>query len=173
MSLISLAFLLLTNESRAQEPETCHFEGPVSMGELREAMKTCVLPVGSVITLRMEEVAPSETQPGIGFRSNDSALTDGGKQTLDGVASIMSVRKKLNIKVVGYADSAEQGDLLDLSLRRAQVASAYLISKGIDPARVTVEAAGADGRIDSHDTAEGHARNRRVEFVVSAPKPVE
>jgi len=143
------------------------------MGELREAMKTCVLPVGSVITLRVEEVTPAETQPGIGFHSNDSALTDGGKQTIDGVATIMSLRKQLSIKVVGYADSAEQGDLLDLSLRRAQVTGAYLVSEGIDPARITVEAAGADGRIDSHDTAEGHARNRRVEFVVSASKPVK
>ena len=74
----------------------------------------------------------------------------------------------MNIKVVGYADRSEQGDLLDLSLRRAQVASDYLVKKGIDVKRISIEAAGADKPIDATDTAEGHARNRRVEFVLSA-----
>ena len=153
----------------AEEPVPCHFEKPVTITELNEAMNSCVLPLGSVITIQIEEVEPASPKPGIGFHSNDSALTDNGKSTLDGVASVLTIRKKMNIKVVGYADSLEQGDLLDLSLRRAQVAASYLVKKGIDLTRITVEAAGADRPIDATDTAEGHARNRRVEFVVSAP----
>ena len=161
--------LLLIGLAFAEDPEVCHFDAPVSISELRESMKTCLLPVGSQITVQVEEITPTEEKPGIGFLSNDSALTTNGKQTLDGVASILTIRKRMNIKVVGYSDPAEQGDLLDLSLRRAQVATRYLIEKGIDPARISVEAAGAEKRIDFTDTAEGHARNRRVEFVVSAP----
>ena len=160
---------LLTGLALAEEPVTCHFEKPITVTELRDAMQSCVLPIGSVITIQIEDVDPVETKPGIGFHSNDSALTDNGKVTLDGVATVLTIRKKMNIKVVGYADSLEQGDLLDLSLRRAQVASAYLIKKGIEQTRITVEAAGADRPIDVSDTAEGHSRNRRVEFVVSAP----
>lgn len=164
---------LLAGLAVAEEPEACQFEKPVSITELKEAMKTCVLPVGSVVTVQIEEVESAETRPGIGFHSNDSALTTNGKSTLDGVASVLTIRKKMSIKVVGYADGQEQGDLLDLSLRRAQVASDYLISKGVDSTRITIEAAGADKPIDASDTAEGHARNRRVEFVVSAPQSVK
>lgn len=164
---------LLAGLAVAEEPEACRFEKPVSITELKEAMKTCVLPVGSVVTVQIEEVESAETRPGIGFHSNDSSLTTNGKSTLDGVATVLTIRKKMSIKVVGYADGQEQGDLLDLSLRRAQVASDYLISKGVDSTRITIEAAGADKPIDASDTAEGHARNRRVEFVVSAPQPVK
>ena len=164
---------LLAGLAIAEEPEVCQFEKPVPITALKEAMRSCVLPVGSVITIQIEDVESAETKPGIGFHSNNSTLTTNGKSTLDGVASVLSIRKKMNIKVVGYADGQEQGDLLDLSLRRAQAASDYLISKGVEPARITIEAAGADKPIDSSDTAEGHARNRRVEFVVSAPQPVK
>ena len=126
---------LLVGRVLAQEPDPCHFEKPVSVDELHEAMKTCQLPVGSVVSVSIEEVTTTEAKPGIGFHSNDSALNDSGKSTLDGVASVLMIRKKMNIKVVGYADRSEQGDLLDLSLRRAQVASDYLVKKGIDVKR--------------------------------------
>ena len=160
--------LLLTCLAFAQEPEPCNFDKAVTAIELRDAMTNCLLPVGSTISIHVEEVTPVETRPGIGFHGNDSTLSDNGRQTLDSVASIMALRKKMNIKVVGYADGKESGDLLDLSLRRAQAAAEYLESKGIDPARISIEAAGADNLIDATDTAEGHARNRRVEFVLSA-----
>ncbi len=160
--------MMLSCLAFAQEPETCHFDKAVTATELRDAMATCVLPVGSTISVRVEEVPPVETRPGIGFHSNDSALTSNGCQTLDSVAAVLKIRKKLSIKVVGYADGKETGDLLDLSLRRAQSAAKYLEATGIDPARINIEAAGADKLIDASDTAEGHARNRRVEFVLSA-----
>jgi len=164
---------LLVGRVLAQEPDPCHFEKPVSIGELHDAMMTCQLPVGSVISVSVEEVTPTESKPGIGFHSNDSALNDSGKSALDVVAAVLMIRKKMNIKVIGYADRSEQGDLLDLSLRRAQVASGYLVTKGIDMKRVSIEAAGADKPIDTTDTAEGHARNRRVEFVLSATQSVQ
>lgn len=160
--------ILLASVVLADEPQACQFDKPISMSELKEAMMTCVLPLGSVITLRVEEVSAAAANPGIGFKPNDSSLTDNGKATLDGIASILSIRKKMGIKVVGYADDDEQGDLLDLSLRRAIVASEYLQSKGIEPSRISVEAAGSESPVDIADTAEAHARNRRVEFVVSA-----
>ena len=164
-----ILLILLASIVFADEPQVCQFDEPVSLAELKDAMKTCVLPAGSVITLRVEEEeAASVPDPGIGFRPNDSSLTDNGKLTLDGIASILSIRKKMSIKVVGYADDKEQGDLLDLSLRRAIVASEYLQSKGIEAIRISVEAAGPSNPADIADSAEAHARNRRVEFVVSA-----
>lgn len=151
----------------AQEPVPCSFDRPISIVELREALKTCYLREGTIITMQIVELPPNETEPGIGFVSNDSALTTGGKETLDGVVTVLELRRKMNITIVGYADSSEQGDLLDLSLRRAQAAADYLKSKGVEPTRVSVLAAGADKPVDFTGTAEGRARNRRVEFVVS------
>ena len=41
---------------------------------------------------------------------------------------------------------------------------AYLIDKGIPPASLTTSGAGPDRPLGSNDTAEGRARNRRIEF---------
>ena len=102
----------------AQEPEQCHFDRPISILELKESLKTCYLTEGTVITMQIVELPPNESQPGIGFHGNDSSLTSGGKETLDGLVTVLTLRKKMNVTIVGYADGAEQGDLLDLSLRR-------------------------------------------------------
>ena len=165
--------LLLASAVLAQEQEPCYFDHPISIVELREALKTCYLQTGTSIRMQIVELPPNETKPGIGFHSNDSALTAGGKETLDGVATVLALRKKMSIVIVGYADGAEQGDLLDLSLRRAEVAADYLVSKGIERARVTVQASGAENPVDVTGSAEGRARNRRVEFVVSAAQPAK
>jgi hypothetical protein len=161
--------LLLASAVLAQEQEPCYFDHPISIVELREALKTCYLQTGTSIRMQIVELPPNETKPGIGFHSNDSALTAGGKETLDGVATVLALRKKMSIVIVGYAD----GDLLDLSLRRAEIAADYLVSKGIERSRVTVQAAGAENPVDVTGSAEGRARNRRVEFVVSAAQPAK
>ena len=166
MFLPGLGLLILLS---ASGDEPCHFDEPISIVTLKEATKTCYLEEGTTIRVWIEDVDPPQPKPGIGFHSNDSSLTDNSKQTLDGISAILSTRKKMIIKIVGYADSNEQGDLLDLSLRRAQAASAYLTEKGIDPTRIHVEAAGAEAPVDVSGSTEGRARNRRVEFVVSAP----
>jgi len=160
---------LLVALALADDTEICKVERPVSMDELKTIMKVCTIPVGTRITIYIEESVAQEQRPGIGFHSNDSALTPNSKETLDGIASVLTIRKKMNIKVIGYSDGQEKGDLLDLSLRRAQAAADYLVEKGIEAARVSVEAAGAESPIDTTDTAEARARNRRVEFIVSTP----
>ena len=43
----------------------------------------------------------------------------------------------------------------------------YLESKGIAPGRLTSKGFGSSQPLDSNDTEEGRAKNRRVEFKVS------
>jgi|LakMenE01Jun11ns_1017448.scaffolds.fasta_scaffold9903267_4 outer membrane protein OmpA-like peptidoglycan-associated protein len=164
---------LLASLALADDTDLCKVDRPVSIDEFKTIMNVCIVPVGTRITVQVEEVEAQVQKPGIGFRPNDTALNSNGKSTLDGVAGLLSVRKKLYVKVVGYADPQEQGDLVDLSYRRAEVAAKYIVDKGIDPARVIIEAGGVESLIDHTDTADGRARNRRVEFVVSVPEPIK
>ena len=164
---------LLASLALADDTDLCKVDRPVTMDEFKTIMNVCIIPVGTRITIRIEEPEAQVQKPGIGFRPNDIVLNQNGKETLDGVAGLLSARKKLYVKVVGYADPEEQGDLVGLSYRRAEAAAKYIMEKGIDPTRVIIEAGGVENLIDHTDTAEGHARNRRVEFVVSAPEPVK
>jgi len=157
----------------AADSDVCNVARPVSTQELHEIFDSCVIPVGTRITVSIEEVDTQPPKPGIGFKPNDIELNQNGKTTLDGVVSLLAARKKMMVKVVGYADLTEQGDLVGLSYRRAEVAAKYITDAGVDPLRVTMEAGGADNRIDYTETQEGHARNRRVEFVISAAEPAK
>ena len=56
---------------------------------------------------------------------------------------------------------------LQLSQRRVQVIFDYLVSQGIDPARLTTAAYGESQPIADNATAEGRALNRRVEFQIN------
>jgi outer membrane protein OmpA-like peptidoglycan-associated protein len=71
----------------------------------------------------------------------------------------------LNIEIRGYTDSIGEEDYnIQLSQRRAESVMAYLISRGIDPVRLTAKGYGSANPVASNDTPQGRAKNRRVEF---------
>ncbi len=57
----------------------------------------------------------------------------------------------------------------ELSSARASSVVRFLIGKDIDPTRLTVVGHGETQPIASNDTAEGRARNRRVNFILQVP----
>jgi len=58
-----------------------------------------------------------------------------------------------------------------LSVRRAEAVKAYLVSKGIEKNRVYTEGKGKSQPIADNRTAEGRAKNRRVEIEVVGTRP--
>ncbi|OUD14480.1 hypothetical protein TPSD3_09265 [Thioflexithrix psekupsensis] len=74
------------------------------------------------------------------------------------------------ITIAGHADSDGEADYnLDLSRRRAESVKTFLINNhslpNQAPQRLRVEAHGEQQPIDTNETEEGKARNRRVEFI--------
>ena len=90
-----------------------------------------------------------------------------GKAKLDDLTGKI---KGINLEViiaVGHTDwiGTEQYNQ-KLSERRAAAVKAYLVSKGIEPNRVYTEGKGEKQPIADNKTAEGRAKNRRVEIEV-------
>jgi OOP family OmpA-OmpF porin len=74
--------------------------------------------------------------------------------------------KKMMIE--GHTDNHGSAALnLDLSKRRAQSVRSWLVDHGIEPNRLQSEGYGLTRPIDTNDTDEGRAANRRVEFKVT------
>jgi OOP family OmpA-OmpF porin len=70
------------------------------------------------------------------------------------------------IIAIGHTDSIGSVEYnLKLSVRRADAVKAYLVSKGIEPNRIYTEGKGKAQPI-ADCTAEGRAKNRRVEIEV-------
>lgn len=68
--------------------------------------------------------------------------------------------------VAGHTDSeGAAGYNQRLSQGRAQAVKDYLVSLGVNPARLIVRGFGEDYPIDNNDTESGRASNRRSEFI--------
>lgn len=103
------------------------------------------------------------------FAFSKSDLSDSAKMNLDHLAKILSDNPNTNIEIQGHTDSRGTEEYnMGLSLRRANSVRDYLISQGIDPARMTVKGYGETAPAYSNDTPEGMAKNRRVEFLITA-----
>jgi len=89
--------------------------------------------------------------------------------TLNNVASVLSQYPQTTIDVYGHADSV--GDAAynqTLSERRAMAVSAILLNGGVVRQRLAATGYGESRPIADNGTAEGRARNRRVEVYISA-----
>jgi OOP family OmpA-OmpF porin len=113
--------------------------------------------------------APRETTDEILFDGTSARLTNIAKAVLDGVALRMKNDLNATAVVTGYTDNtgSEQANL-DLGARRAQAAKDYLVTRhGIDPGRITTASRGAADPAYDNATAEGKAKNRRAQIVVT------
>jgi OOP family OmpA-OmpF porin len=105
---------------------------------------------------------------GAHFDFNKATLKPEGMAKLDQAAAIMAGNADLTVGVEGHTDSVGSDAYNQkLSERRAQAAVDYLVSKGVDAARLQPTGYGESKPVASNDTAEGRAQNRRVDLVVT------
>ena len=96
-----------------------------------------------------------------------------GKQIIAKMASQLAPTQQNKILVTGYTDNAPIGPELRsqgvtsnqvLSQKRADAVMQYLISQGLNPNLVTARGLGDSNPVASNDTAQGRAKNRRVDL---------
>ena len=101
------------------------------------------------------------------FDFDKSVIKPEGKAKLD---DLVGKIKDINLEViiaVGHTDSVGSDTYNQkLSVRRSEAVKAYLVSKGIEKNRVYTEGKGEKQPVADNKTAEGRAKNRRVEIEV-------
>jgi len=109
----------------------------------------------------------------ISFENSRTTLTSDSKINLARVAGILLAFRDLNVAVEGHTDN--QGTLAynqRLSEERAKSVVDYLISMGVDPARLSYAGYNFSRPVAGNDTPEGRDKNRRVDLVIQEkPKP--
>ncbi len=148
---------------KAEEPAMADSDGD---GVADAADKCPGTPAGTPVGPDGCEQAVVIDLRGVNFAFDKSELTAESTAILDQAVEVLTRYPNLKVEVAGHTDSVgtdqyNQG----LSERRAKVVHAYLTGKGIDAARL----AGPNGYgeakpIDTNDTSEGRARNRRTEL---------
>lgn len=99
------------------------------------------------------------------FESGSATLTAAGRAILDEMALAIKQIGTPKVQVIGHTDSVgNRLGNIGLSLSRANTVRAYLIDKGIPAESLSAVGSGPDHPVGSNDTAEGRAKNRRIEF---------
>ncbi len=80
---------------------------------------------------------------------------------------IMNTSPTIKMEIIGHTDNiGEAGCNIGLSKWGSETVKKYLVGTGIDPARVSFVAGGAEKPIADHNKREGRRLNRRIEFAI-------
>lgn len=101
------------------------------------------------------------------FETNSASLNSNFFEVLDSVALVLTEYKSTLVTVAGYTDSTGPADYNQkLSERRASTVALYLHSRGVAQERLAAIGHGENRPVAGNNTAEGRARNRRVEITL-------
>ncbi|MBT0962012.1 OmpA family protein [Denitromonas iodatirespirans] len=108
-------------------------------------------------------------QDDVAFASGSPTPTARFTAMLDRLGDILQQRHGLVVRIVGHTDSTgREGYNMQLSRARAKAVRTALIDRsGVAPARLDAEGRGESEPVADNDTAEGRARNRRVELFLT------
>jgi chemotaxis protein MotB len=106
-------------------------------------------------------------------------LNRAGEQTLDKIIPTLKTLENQRIEVDGYTDNVPIGPELksrfpsnwELSTARATDVVRYLVSKGVNSNLLSATGFGDTQPVASNDSAQGRAKNRRIELVLKAASP--
>lgn len=105
----------------------------------------------------------------VNFDFDSSKLGSAARTNLDKLAKVLKNNPDTNVNIYGHTDSTGR-DVYNQSLseRRAKSVRDYLVAKGIASSRLTPTGLGETEPVASNDTDAGRAKNRRVEFAITA-----
>ncbi len=122
------------------------------------------------MTARSEARGQVMTISGEAFASGQSALRAEARENLQKVIDLINANPGATVLIEGHTDSQGSANLNQvLSQRRAEAVRDALIQQGVDGSRLRAVGLGKDRPVADNGSAEGRARNRRVEVVVEKP----
>ena len=142
----------------------------------REAASEAQRQARADLTARLNRALPTrQTERGIvaeiagvQFATGKADLRPEAREALARFAGIIGVYPSIHVTVEGHTDSTGSYETNQaLSLARATVVRDYLAAQGIDSSHIEVKGLGPDQPVADNATAEGRARNRRVEIILT------
>ena len=102
----------------------------------------------------------------ITFEFGKSNIKPESYDYLDKLAQTLK-RSNRHVEVKGHTDNVGGNEFnMNLSRDRAKAVVDYLVSKGVNPDKLTYSYYGMTRPLSDNDTEEGRAKNRRVEFTI-------
>jgi outer membrane protein OmpA-like peptidoglycan-associated protein len=152
----AVAAIALSQRDQAnQDAAQAQRDAAQAQAEL-EALKATPTPRGLVLTLG-----------DVMFDTGRSELKSGGMRKIDQLAQFLTEHSDRRVQIDGFTDSVGTDAYNEeLSQRRADAVKAALVSRNIDPARISTEGYGKAYPVASNNDSGGRQLNRRVEIVI-------
>ena len=102
------------------------------------------------------------------FPSGSKTINSKGRDALSQLAGALVENPDIAITIEGHTDAdGNDNTNWDLSVARATSVVKELTKSGVDPTRIIASGRGEYFPVDSNDTKEGKARNRRTEIILT------
>jgi outer membrane protein OmpA-like peptidoglycan-associated protein len=124
--------------------------------EQKDSIKTIWSQPGGIISF-----------PGVNFATGSAEITDEFARVLDGAAQLINEHPEIQLlEIQGHTDNTGSDAINNpLSQARADAVRNYLISRGVDPNRLTAKGFGSSKPVASNATEQGKYQNRRIDIV--------
>ncbi len=128
---------------------------------------TDITPVVLDLYLQPIEVGVTVRLKNVYFDFDKTTLKSESYTELNKVVDLLKQNSSLEIEIAGHTDNKGSDDYnLNLSQGRCQSVVDYIVSQGVESYRLTPRGYGEGKPIETNDTDDGRANNRRVEFTV-------
>jgi len=106
----------------------------------------------------------------VSFRTNDDSINARALSPLLKLGALLTAMPQARVRIAGYADPrGSEAYNSELSLRRAQGVAAVLMTAGVAPERILIEAHGKTESSSADGDLDGYAFDRRVTVRLELP----
>lgn len=142
-----------------------------NMEEQKRAMQQATAGTGIAVTQTPDNQLKIEVPSDVSFDTNQAAIKPNFAPVLDRFAQTLRQNPATTVRIIGYTDSTGSDAINNpLSVNRAASTRDYLVARGVESNRISIDGRGSHDPIADNGTEAGRARNRRVEIYVGEPQ---
>jgi outer membrane protein OmpA-like peptidoglycan-associated protein len=143
-----------------------------NMQEQQREMEKATQGTGVEVSRTPDNQLKLEIPSDISFDVNKADIKPQMRPVLDKFAQSLNTYQGTDVRIIGHTDSTGSDAINNpLSVNRAASTRDYLVARGVGMNRIAIDGRGSREPIADNSTADGRAKNRRVEIFVAEPAP--
>lgn len=139
-----------------------------SMEDKKRAMEQATAGTGTVVMQTADNQLKLSIPNDISFDSGRYDIKPNLRPILEQFAQGLAQQQSTEVRIIGHTDNVGSDALNNtLSVNRAQSARDYLVARGVNSSRISIDGRGEREPLADNATESGRARNRRIDIFLA------